>query len=41
MMLRWSKWRAAEPNVFFSPLPPIISGMWSRKRGLANASLVR
>ena len=32
---------AASRIVFFSPLPPIISGMWSRKRGLAIASSVR
>ena len=41
MMLRWSKCLAANGIVFFSPLPPIISGMWSRKRGSAIASCVR
>src|SRR3954449_9448695 len=30
MMLRWSAYWAASRKVFFSPLPPSITGMWSR-----------
>ena len=37
MMFMWSAKRAASRNVFCSPLPPSMTGMLSRNRGLFMA----
>ncbi|SHS74506.1 Uncharacterised protein [Mycobacteroides abscessus subsp. abscessus] len=38
---RWSAYLTAKPKVFFSPLPPIMIGMFGRSRGSLSADSVR